>query len=161
MEEFKELSSDVFETQRLNDQIESFQKQKKDALEELGGIIYADSLQGTYDEEKIKKKCEAIREIDSQIKEKEERLQQIFEKVRESIIKLKAIAFCECGAELYEGIKFCYQCGKKVEKKTKREEKKEEKKNAAEKVCFQCGAQLSKDSNFCNQCGIEVKSPYL
>jgi len=75
---------------------------------------------------------------------------------------LKPLPPCECGTELYEGFKFCYQCGKKVVKNMKGEEEKEEKgkkKSATEKVCTQCGKQLPKDSNFCNHCGIYTEIP--
>jgi ribosomal protein L40E len=158
MKDFKELSSRVLEIQKLKDQAEALHNHKKGALEELGNIVYTNVSQGLQEEDKVKETCELIKEIDSQLKEKEGELIQISNKVRESILRLKTIASCDCGAELYEGIKFCYQCGKKVEKKLKREEEKEEKKNASEKVCLQCGTQLPKGSNFCNQCGIYMKS---
>ena len=165
MDEFKELSNEVSETQKLNDQIETLQKQKKGALEELGNVVYTDFSQGTFDDEKIKKNCESIREIDSQIKESEEILQQIFEKVKESILRLKTIAFCDCGAELFEGVKFCYQCGKRVEKEEKGEKiekraKRKEEKAASNNTCSQCGAQLSSGAQFCSKCGVST-SPYL
>ncbi|HYA11965.1 MAG TPA: zinc-ribbon domain-containing protein [Thermodesulfovibrionales bacterium] len=163
MEEFKEFSTEVFETQKINDQIETLQKQKKDALEELGNIVYENSSQGLFDEENIKKKCEAIGEIDNQIKEREDKLLQIFEKVKESIFKLKVIAPCDCGAELYEGVRFCYRCGREVEKIEKAEEKtkRTEEKAVPDNVtneCPQCGAQLSLEAKFCSECGLAAKS---
>lgn len=163
MEEFKEFSTEVFETQKINDQIETLQKQKKDALEELGNIVYENSSQGIFDEENIKKKCEAIREIDNQVKEKEDKLLQIFEKVKGSILRLKTITPCDCGAELYEGVSFCYQCGKKVEmvKKVEKETKNIEEKampNNVTDVCPQCSAQLSPEAKFCSECGLDAKS---
>ena len=160
MEEFKEFSTEVFETQKINDQIETLQKQKKGALEELGNIVYENSSQGLFDEENIKKKCEAIREIDNQVKEREDKLLQIFEKVKGSILRLKTIAPCECGAELYEGVRFCYQCGKKVEmiEKVEKETKSIEEKAMPNNVCPQCGAQISPGAKFCSGCGLDTKS---
>jgi len=161
MEESKDISSGVLETQRLKDQIESLQKKKKGALEELGNIAYKSSSQGLFDEGYIKERCEAISEIDRQLTEKEETLVQIYLKAKESILKLKAVAVCDCGAELYEDANFCSICGKKVEKKAKKE--KEEEKILPENVnvCSQCGAQLSLEARFCSQCGINIKSPYI
>jgi len=164
MEEFKELSTEVFETQKINDQIETLQQQKKDASEELGSVVYENSSQGIFDEENIKKKCEAIREIDREIdnglREREEQLLQIFEKVKDSILKLKTLAPCECGAELYEGVEFCYQCGKQVEKieKIEKKTKRKEEKPMPNSVCPQCGAQLSSEAKFCSEYGLDAKS---
>jgi ribosomal protein L40E len=160
MGEFKELSTEVFETQKINDQIETLQQQKKDALEELGSVVYENSSQGIFDQENINKKCEAIREIDNQVTEREDKLLQIFEKVKESILRLKTIALCDCGAELYEGIRFCYQCGKKVEKiqKVEKETKSIEEKSMPNSICPQCSAQLSPGAKFCSECGLDAKS---
>ncbi len=160
MEEFKELSTEVFETQKINDQIETLQQQKKGALEELGSVVYESSSQGIFDEENIKKKCETIREIDNQVREREDQLLHIFEKVKESVLKLKTLAPCDCGAELYEGVKFCYQCGKKVEKveKIEKKTKRKEEKPMPNSVCPQCGAQLSSEAKFCSGCGLDAKS---
>lgn len=160
MEEFKELSTEVSETQKINDQIETLQKQKKGALEELGSIVYENSPEGIFDDENIKKKCEAIREIDNQVKEREDQLLQIFEKVKESILRLKTLAPCGCGAELYEGVKFCYQCGKKVEiiEKIEKKTKRKEEKPLPNCVCPQCGVQLSAEAKFCSECGLDAKS---
>lgn len=160
MEEFKEFSTEVFETQKINDQIETLQKQKRGALEGLGSIVYENFAQGIFDEENIKNKCEAIREIDNQVKEREDKLLQIFEKVKGSILRLKTIAPCECGVELYEGVRFCYQCGKKVEmiEKVEKEAKSIEEKAMPNNVCPQCGAQISPSAKFCSGCGLDTKS---
>jgi len=160
MEEFKELSTEVFETQKINDQIETLQEQKKNALEELGSIVYENCPQGIFDDENIKKKYEAIREIDNELSEREDQLLQIFEKVKKSILRLKTIAPCDCGAELYEGVKFCHQCGKKVEmiEKVEKKTKRKEEKSMSNSVCPQCGAQLSPGAKFCSGCGLDAKS---
>jgi NADH pyrophosphatase NudC (nudix superfamily) len=69
----------------------------------------------SFDEERIKGKCEAIRGLDSQIKEKEEELKQVYLKAQEALGLPKTVAVCSCGAEIYEGTKFCGKCGKNVE----------------------------------------------
>jgi predicted amidophosphoribosyltransferase len=103
--------------------------------------------------------CDLIKAIDNQIKEKEGEILKISDQVKESILRLKLISPCDCGTELYEGIKFCYQCGKKVEKNVKGEGEEEENKGATDKACIQCGKQFPKDSSFCNHCGMYMEVP--
>jgi ribosomal protein L40E len=160
MEDFKKLNNGVLEIQNLKDQTESLNTHKKSALEELGTIIYTNISQGLSEEEKVKEMCDLIKAIDNQVKEKEGEILKISNKIKESILRLKPLPPCDCGTELYEGIKFCYHCGKKVVKNMKGEkEENGKKKSANEKVCIQCGKQLPKDSNFCNHCGIYTEIP--
>jgi seryl-tRNA synthetase len=160
MEDFKKLNNGVLEIQNLKDQTESLNTHKKSALEELGTIIYTNISQGLSEEENVKEMCDLIKAIDNQVKEKEGEILNISNKIKESILRLKPIPPCDCGTELYEGIKFCYQCGKKVVKNMKGEkEENGKKKSATERLCIQCGKQLPKNSNFCNHCGIYTEIP--
>ncbi len=159
MEDFRKLSKGVFEIQNLKEQTEALNTHKKSDLEELGTIVYANISQGLPDEKKVKEMCDLIKTIDNQIKEKEGEILNISDKVKESILRLKPIPPCDCGTDLYEGIKFCYQCGKKVEKNVNGEGEKEEKRDATDKACIQCGKQLPKDFPFCNDCGIYTEVP--
>jgi ribosomal protein L40E len=160
MEDFKKLNNGVLEIQNLKDQTESLNTHKKSALEELGTIIYTNISQGLSEEEKVKEMCDLIKAIDNQVKEKEGEILKISNKIKESILRLKPLPPCDCGTELYEGIKFCYHCGKKVVKNMKGEkEENGKKKSTNEKVCIQCGKLLPKDSNFCNHCGIYTEIP--
>src|SRR4030067_2340640 len=159
MEDFKKLSNGVFEIQTLREQTEALNTHKKSDLEELGTIVYTNISQGLPEEKKVKEMCDLIKAIDNQIKEKEGEILKISDQVKESILRLKLIPPCDCGTELYEGIKFCYQCGKKVEKNVNGEGEKEEKKDAIDKACIQCGKQLPKDFPFSNDCGIYTEVP--
>jgi hypothetical protein len=154
MEDFRKLSKGVLEIQNLKEQTEALNTHKKSDLEELGTIVYANILQGLPEEKKVKEMCDLIKTIDNQIKEKEEEILNISDKIKESILRLKLMPPCDCGTELYEGIKFCYECGKKVEENVNGEGEKEEKKGATEKACIQCGKQLPRDLSFCDDCGI-------
>jgi seryl-tRNA synthetase len=154
MEEFRKLSNGVFEIQNLKEQTEALNTHKKSALEELGTMVYTNISQGLSEEKKVKEMCDLMKAIDNQIKEKEGEILRLSEKVKESILRLKLIPPCDCGTQLYEGIRFCYQCGKKVEKNVKGEGEKEEKMGATEKACIQCGKQLPKDLSFCDDCGV-------
>jgi hypothetical protein len=161
MEEFRKLSNGVLEIQNLKEQTEALNNHKKIALEELGTIVYTNISEGLSEEKKVKEMCDLLKGIDNQIQEKEEDILTISDEIKESILRLKPISPCDCGTELYEGIKFCYQCGKKVEKNVKGEGEKEEEKGAAKKACIQCGKQLPKDLSFCDDCGIYTDDPDL
>lgn len=113
-------SKEMLETTKIKGQIGTLQEQKKDALEELGNIVYTMFLKGAFDEERIKGKCEVIVGLDSQTKDKEEELKQIHLKAEEALGKPKAVGICGCGAEIYDGTKFCGRCGKKVEEIVKK-----------------------------------------
>ena len=164
MEDFRILTNGVFGIQIFKKSTEALNTHKKSALEELGTIVYTnisqglpDISQGLSEDKKVKEMCDLIKGIDNKIKEKEGEILRLSEKVKESILGLKPIPPCDCGTELYEGIKFCYQCGKKVVENVNGEgekEEKKEKKSATDRACSYCGKQLPKDSNFCTHCGI-------
>ena len=161
MEDFTILTNGVFGIQIFKKSTEALNTHKKSALEELGTIVYTnisqglpDISQGLSEEKKVKEMCDLIKTIDNQIKEKEGEILNISDKIKESILRLKLMPPCDCGTELYEGIKFCYECGKKVEENVNGEGEKEEKTGATEKACIQCGKQLPKDLSFCDDCGI-------
>ena len=145
-------SKEAIENTKLKGQIGTLQEQKKSALEELGNIVYTMFLKGSFDEERFKGKCEAIAGIDRQIKEKEEELRQIHCKAEEALGRPKAIGICDCGAEIYEGVKFCGKCGKKVQEIVK----KSNEELTPEKVCSQCGGKLLQEAKFCMKCGAKV-----
>ena len=154
MEDFRKLSNGVLEIQNLKKQTEALNTHSKSALEELGTIVYTNISQGFSEDKKVKEMCDLLKAIDNQIKEKEGEIVKISDEIKESILRLKPIPPCDCGTELHEGIKFCYECGKKVEKNVKGEGETEEKKGATGSVCIQCGKQLPKDLSFCDDCGI-------
>ncbi len=104
----------LLETQRLKAQIGKLLKQKSSSLGELGNIVYVMFQEASFDEERIKAKCETIANLDTQIKEYEEQLKQIHLKAQEALGEPKTIAICDCGAEILEGANFCSQCGKKI-----------------------------------------------
>jgi hypothetical protein len=161
VEDFRKLSNGVFEIQNLKEQTEALNTHKKSVLEELGTIVYTNISEGLSEEKKVKEMCNLLKGIDNQIKEKEGEILKLSDEVKESILRLKPISPCDCGTELYEGIKFCYQCGKKVVNNVNGEGEREEKKGATEKACIQCGKQLPKDLSFCDDCGIYTDDPDL
>jgi len=154
MEDFRILTNGVFGIQIFKVSTEALNTHKKSALEELGTIVYTNISQGLSEDKKVKEMCDLLKGIDSKIEEKEGEMLRLFDKIKESILRLKPIPPCDCGTELCEGIKFCYECGKKVVENVKGEGEKEESKSASGRACIQCGQQLPKDLPFCPHCGI-------
>lgn len=107
-------SKEVIETSKLKGQISIFERNKKDALEELGNIVYVMFQKNDFDTERIKSKCEYITRFDSQIKDTLEEIKKIQIKSQEALGKPRVIKICDCGAEIHEGVRFCTKCGKKV-----------------------------------------------
>jgi Double zinc ribbon len=162
MENFRKLNNGVLEIQNLKERTEALNTHKKSALEELGTVVYTDIShisQGISEEKKVKEICDLLKGIDVQIKENEVASLIISDKLKESVLGLKPIPPCDCGSELYEGFKFCHQCGKKIDKSVKGEVEGEEKVEKVEKksdtdlVCAECGEELPKDLPFCPHCG--------
>ncbi len=114
MEDFRILTNGVFGMNQRKVQTEALNIYKKESLEKLGTIVYTNISQGLSEEKKVKEMCDLIKGIDNKIEEKEGEILRLFDKVKESILRLKPIPPCDCGTELCEGIKFCYECGKKV-----------------------------------------------
>ena len=108
-------SREMIEVSRINSQIANIQQRKKEALEELGSIAHTMLLKGALDEERLRDRSAAIAALDEQIKQKEAELTEIHGRAQEALGKPKPVAVCACGAEVYEGTKFCGKCGKKVE----------------------------------------------
>jgi len=154
MEDFRILTNGVFGIQIFKVSTEALNTHKKSALEELGTIVYTNISQGLSEDKKVKEMCDLLKGIDSKIEEKEGEMLRLFDKIKESILRLKPIPPCDCGTKLCEGIKFCYECGKKVVENVKGEGEKEESKSASGRACIQCGQQLPKDLPFCPHCGI-------
>lgn len=107
-------SKEMLESSKLKSQIAEIQKQKREALEELGNIVYTMHLKDAFDEERLRTKSAAIASLDEQIKQKENELAETHAKAQEALGKPKAIGVCACGAEIHEDAKFCGRCGAKV-----------------------------------------------
>jgi NADH pyrophosphatase NudC (nudix superfamily) len=108
-------SKEVLEVSKLKSQIADLQKQKKEALEELGNIVYTMHLKGSFDEVRLRAKSGSVAALDEQVKQKETELAEAHAKAQEALGKPKSVGTCSCGAEIHEGAKFCGKCGAKVE----------------------------------------------
>jgi NADH pyrophosphatase NudC (nudix superfamily) len=107
-------SKEALEATRVKSQMSELQKRRTEALEELGNIVYTQFAKNQPDDERVRKRCSAIAELDRQIREKEEELRAIHVKAEEQLGKPAAIGRCDCGADIQAGTKFCGTCGAKV-----------------------------------------------
>ena len=106
-------SKEALETARINGKIGALADRKKEALVELGSIVYAmyhEDPTGVSGE--AKEKCKELIGLDAQIKEMEEALKEVHQEAKKEL----GISLCTaCGEELTEDDKFCRKCGRKVE----------------------------------------------
>lgn len=70
-------SKEGIDTIKVKLDLDSLKKHRKSALEDIGILVYTMLAEGGIDEGKVKEKCEAVTNIECQIKEKEKELAQI------------------------------------------------------------------------------------
>ena len=112
-------SKEAIETTRLKSHIAELQRQKREALEELGSIAYTMYAKDSFDLDRIKARCSNVASLDEQIKKKEAELRESHIRAEEALGKPKPIVVCQCGGDIYEGTKFCGKCGMKVQQAPK------------------------------------------
>ncbi|MGE5598904.1 MAG: zinc ribbon domain-containing protein [Bacteroidota bacterium] len=105
-------SKEALETARLKSRIADLSADRKQALAELGGMVFArfqQNAEGLSPE--VRGKCEVITALDRRIQETETELRQVHRDANEQL----GIPVCaNCGAELTEDDRFCRNCGQKV-----------------------------------------------
>lgn len=145
-------SKEVIESTKLKSQIRDLQGRKREVLEELGNIVYAMFLQGSFDEARVREQCSAVVAVDGQIKEKEAEVEVVHVKAQEAMGKPRMSGVCACGAELPVGAKFCGKCGRQIEAAPAPPPE------AAASTCPGCGAALSPGAKFCPRCGRQARA---
>lgn len=63
----------------------------------------------------------------------------------------------ECSAELAEGVKFCTECGANIETAPVTKPKTETTPNAV--ICPKCRKKITENIKFCKECGTPLKKP--
>lgn len=105
-------SKEALETARLKSRIGDLSADKKQALAELGSLVYALYQRNAGElSPEVRGKCETIAALDRRIRETEEELRQVRREANEQL----GVPVCaDCGAELAEEDRFCRNCGRKV-----------------------------------------------
>lgn len=106
-------SKELLEATRIGAQIGRLAEAKREALAELGTLVYAVYLaEEAALDPRITAQCAKIKEIEEEIARKEEELKEVRREAKRSL----GIPLCAgCGQELAEGDRFCRACGRKVE----------------------------------------------
>lgn len=147
-------AKETIEVTKIKGQISKIQEQKKKAFEELGSLVYEMLVNDNLEVDKLREKTGIIKELDKQIKEKEQELIEVQSKAQQEIEGLKSTRKCECGAIIPEDSKFCVKCGKKIEMQ---EVVQSEQKTETIQRC-ECGAIIPQGAKFCVKCGKSLVS---
>jgi hypothetical protein len=78
-------SQEMVDLTKLKTQIITVQSQKKDALEELGNLVYTMYSENNYDEARAKEKVAALVKLDTQIKDLENEIVKVQNTAREAL----------------------------------------------------------------------------
>lgn len=89
---------------------------------DMGNAVYRSyKHKGAVNGESIHAKCAEIEGIEAEMEDWEERLRLVHLNAGKALGNVMALAkpriaaVCECGAEIYEGTRFCGKCFKKTE----------------------------------------------
>lgn len=115
-------SKEAYDALKIKNALRQLDRRRRDALFDMGSIVYRTFKHtGKVVEETIGARCGEIEKIEAEIEEWEERLRLVHVNARKALGSVKAlakprvVAFCDCGAEIYEGTEFCGECFKKTE----------------------------------------------
>ncbi|HBF39303.1 MAG TPA: hypothetical protein DDW50_18535 [Firmicutes bacterium] len=104
-------SKEMMEVAKIKNQLSVLRNQQENVLSGLGELVYQMYLQNTFNEEKIRNKCEVIALLASQIQEKEGDLKELHLRAEVALGK----SFCTtCDSELPVGAMYCSRCGEKI-----------------------------------------------
>ncbi len=140
------------ETTRLRRQIRKIAHEKREALAQLGARAYQEIGQrGQLDPEGMRDAVARIQELDRSIEDLGKEITRLaaldaatpWPTGREE----KQLATCTCGTPLYEGTRFCGNCGTNAQEIVAK---------AAAILCPRCGAGISSPAKFCRSCGAAV-----
>ena len=147
-----EKTGDAIEITKLNAKISSEKSAIGDLFKQLGERIYEKYASGAYQDADMAELFTAVDAHRANIAEAEDKIKAIR---TENEAKTQAApqeqaapagAVCPgCGAPVAEGIKFCNQCGTRLEAAAPAVE--------AGKFCSSCGAEVAAGVKFCSQCG--------
>ena len=83
-------SKEMIGVQRVRRRMARLDKERLQQLQELGQSVYEMSQAGKLDKEAINKKCAAIAELASQIKEHESQIEEVHGEAQEALERTKA-----------------------------------------------------------------------
>ena len=151
-----EKTGDAIEITKLNAKISSEKSAIADIYKQLGERIYEKYASGAYQDADMAELFTAVDARRANIAEAEDKIKAIKaenEAKAQSASQAQAApagAVCPgCGAPVADGVKFCNQCGTRVEVSVPAAE--------AKKFCSNCGAEAVPGVKFCSQCGAKIE----
>ena len=151
-----EKTGDAIEITKLNAKISSEKSAIADIYKQLGERIYEKYASGAYQDADMAELFTAVDARRANIAEAEDKIKAIKaenEAKAQSASQAQAApagTVCPgCGAAVADGVKFCNQCGTRVEVSVPAAE--------AKKFCSNCGAEAVSGVKFCSQCGAKIE----
>lgn len=115
-------SKEAYDTLRIKNSVRQLERRKRQAIYDMGAALYRTYKHtGKVVEETVAAKSADIDKIESEIDERRQELENVHLNAEKALGSLKALskprvaAFCDCGAELNEGAKYCPECLKKLD----------------------------------------------
>jgi hypothetical protein len=116
-------SKEMLDANRLKSKIAEYERQKKEALTELGTTVCTMLDSGHLDEDALKVAHMDIASLDGQIAEKQQELARVHTDAEQALAEPQKASpatepvpsTCVCGATLPIGTKFCGSCGRRTD----------------------------------------------
>lgn len=114
-------SKEAYDTLRIKNTIRRLEQRRRQAVYDMGASVYRTFRHtGKIVEDTVAARCADIDRIESEIEVWKENLNLVHLNARKALGSVKALAwpkaaaFCDCGAEIREGERFCGQCFKEL-----------------------------------------------
>jgi hypothetical protein len=115
-------SKEAYDTLRIKNTIRQLDRRRREAVYDMGAAVYRTFKHtGKVVEDTVSARCGDIDKIEAEIEEWREKLRLVHVNARKALgsvmalAKPRVVAFCDCGAEIYEGTRFCGECFKKLD----------------------------------------------
>jgi hypothetical protein len=114
-------SKEAYDTLKIKNTIRQLERRRREAVYDLGASVYRTFKHtGKVVEDTVAAKCADIDRIESEIEGWNENLKLVHVNAQKALGSVKALAkprvaaFCDCGAEIEEGARYCGQCYKEL-----------------------------------------------
>ncbi len=115
-------SREAYDTLKIKNTIGALERRRKDALFDMGASVYRTFKHtGKVAPETVGARCADIDRIETEIETWRENLRLVHVNAKKALGTVTALAkprvagYCDCGAEIYEGTRFCGECFKKYD----------------------------------------------
>lgn len=153
-----EMTNEAIETTKLNSKVSAERTAVGEVMKKIGEYYYEKYSSGAEVDEEVTQLCITIDEYNRNIAAAQAEIERIKAEneaaKKASVVEGSAVVMestetdsviCDsCGARNSAGVKFCQECGSKLEAKQKR-------------LCPSCGAEVADGIKFCGECGTRME----